>query len=146
MFWVPQLPNEVQKRKMRTSLYFDRVIVKESSLAERFFEERSGDIFQTDGKESFVDVHLLRRPDDDTVGAIDSCNDEYQPKISVQTGDLPAPLGCFRDLTGSNRLEEKYDYPPRYNAEPELIPMKIKDPLELNGVLQKVGKLWRNLS
>ena len=92
-----------------------------------------------------MDVHLVPRADGSNVRAIVSCNDVYQQKISVQTADLPATVGSFGDLTGSNRPEDKYDYPPTYDAKPELISMKIKDPMELEGVLQKVGKLSRNV-
>ena len=138
---VPLLPDKLQKRKMRTSPYFDWVLVRESSMAEQEFRESSGDIFQTHGKESFVDVHLAPRADDSIVRAIINCNELYQPKIS----NLPARVGSFVDLTDSNRPEDKYDHPPTYDAKPELISMKIKDRVELEGVLQKVGKLPRNV-
>ena len=134
---------------MGTSRYFDQTIFRESSAADQIFEERSGEIFQTSAKESFVDVHLQSPcPDDDVVRAIDRSCDECQQKTSVQNGSVSATIDKHEDLTEPNTPVDKFDYrgrPPTYVAKLGLSTIRITNPVELEGILQEVGKLWRNL-
>lgn len=134
--------------RMGTSRYFDQTIFEESLAADQIFEEKSGDIFQTNAKESFVDVHLQSPcPDDGVVRAIDGFSHEPQQKTSLQNGSKPAMLGKYEDLTEPNTPLDKCDYrgrPPTYVAKLGLSPIRITNPVELEDILQKVGKLWRN--
>ena len=142
-------PNELQKRKMGTSPYFDRMMFWESSATDRIFEERSGGIFQTSVQDSFVDVHVQTRcPDDGIVRATVGSSHDRQLKTSVQFESSPATANIFKDLTAPDKPVDKCEYicqPPNYVPERGLSPMRIRDPVKLEDTLKKVGKLWRHV-